>query len=687
MSLSLRDIPPVILKQHKAITIQVDKIRNPWPEETMQWGEVEIYDFYPYLFLNLFPEVEPEKIRPLALAGRLYYRSLSWADSLMDEQLSHVDRTNAALSIQSAQFESYQCLHELFPPQAAFWSHFRTHLIDYTNACILERQFSSGNQPWSEYTEAVALNIVKGKTGIAKVAIAGLAEISGDDEYVKPLEEALEHYYIARQMFDDVCDWKKDMRNHILSLLLSRIVKKYPDSEIRCGTQEWENRLAYDIYYRGHAQYVIERALDALDDYDDICVELPDFMLNRVVEALRKECRSLLLDIEQIVKRNLRRASEQPNFNLALPRPDNKWQQLSWDSLEFLVKQWRLGFGEARHIMQFPRASGFRSSNDDFQYTDIFQRALIADVLCDADELLDGQLKPLIDYEVNYLLSRRRSSGIGGWSYFPSIPEIPPDADDLGQIMQVLLRSGRKDKIEATCGTPLKTLLTDRSYDTGALSTWIIPNENRTPEEKLQAHWAEHHWDKGHDNEVMANLLYALSLYDRECFSETIVRGISFIETQQEENGSWRSTWYHGPYYGTYVCGRVLMETRPSSPSVAKASAFLCNNQNADGGWGNNGSDPLSTSLAMLALAQLQQKFKNGYKDWHGCVDRAYDYLIRTREKSGTAWPSCPLIAMGKIIHVGIDTSRTEALSYGSRTLTTAFIAKAAMAWYRSAQS
>lgn len=671
MSLSLRDIPPIILKQHKDITVQVDEIRNPWPEEIMQLGEARIYDFYPYLFFELFPGVGLEKIRPLALAGKLYCRSLFWADNLMDEQLSHVDRTNATLSIQSAQFESYQCLHELFFPQAAFWSHFRTHLIDYTNACILEQQFRSGNQPWSEYTESVALNIVKGKTGIAKVAIAGLAEMAGDDEYVKLLEEALEHYYIARQMLDDVCDWKEDMRNHIPSLLLSRIIGGHSSSQVRSETQYREKQLAYNIYYQGHAQYVIDLALDSLDDYDDICVELPDFMLNRVVESLRKECRSLLSDIEQIIKKNLRRTSEQPSFDLALPRPDNKWQQLSWDSLEFLVKQWKLGFGEARHIMQFPRAAEFRSSNDDFQYTDIFQRALIADVLCDADELLDGQLKPLIDYEVNYLLSRRRSSGIGGWSYFPNVPEIPPDADDLGQIMQVLLRSGHKGEIEATCGTPLEVLLTDRSYDTGAFSTWIIPNENRTPEEKLQAHWAEHHWDKGHDNEVMANLLYALSLYDREHFSETIDRGISFIETQQEDSGSWRSTWYHGPYYGTYVCVRVLMETRPSSPSVAKALAFLCNNQNVDGGWGENGSDPLSTSLAMLALAQLQQSFKNGHKDWCGFVDRAYDYLIRTRGESDIAWPSCPLIFMGKIIH-----------SYGSRTLTTTFIAKAAMAWY-----
>ena len=154
---------------------------------------------------------------------------------------------------------------------------------------------------------------------------------------------------------------------------------------------------------------------------------------------LRQQCALFLQDLERIIKENVHRAETQQRFELKLPPPRTEWQNLAWRALDYVIEQWRLGFGEARHIMEFPPELGF--SGPQYQRGDVFQRAIIAEILCDADEVLNGELRPIIEQEIGYLLSRR-DPGRRGWRYFPELAELAPDADDLAEIIQVLLRSG-----------------------------------------------------------------------------------------------------------------------------------------------------------------------------------------------------------------------------------------------------
>jgi squalene-hopene/tetraprenyl-beta-curcumene cyclase len=305
---------------------------------------------------------------------------------------------------------------------------------------------------------------------------------------------------------------------------------------------------------------------------------------------------------------------------------------------------------------------------DRYHQTDVFQRALIADALCDADLLLRGYLQPIIDYEVNYLESRHLVSGVGGWSYFPTVPEVPPDADDLGQVMQVLLHCGYKEKIRAYCELPLNVLLHDNVHPDGSFETWIIPAANRTQEQERQMKWSESMWGIGPHNEVIANLLYALVTYDSEQFFETVQRGVTYLETQQKADGSWISRWYYGPYYGTYVCLRLLAVVRPDSHAVHRALCFLHQSQRSDDGWGLEGmSDPLSTSLALLGLASIQRRNDVNNLDR---VVRALVYLQNAQQSDG-GWPHVQFICP------------KEGKPYSSRTVTGLYVLKAAVAWHR----
>jgi len=369
----------------------------------------------------------------------------------------------------------------------------------------------------------------------------------------------------------------------------------------------------------------------------------------------------------------------QRTVDLALPAPADKWQAVAFEALRYIVDQWHLGFGEARHIMEFAPALGL--GGPQHQRGDIFQRAIVADALCDADAVLGGMTRSILDQEVAYLASRR-DPGRAGWRYFPELPELPPDADDLAQIMQAFWRAGHRRELEEHCEEPL-SILFDGSHTDGSFETWIIPALDRTEAEIRQAECARTMWGTGPDAEVVANLLYALALVDPKRFADRIDRGTSYLEAVQRSDGGWESTWYHGPFYGTYVCLRLLACARPDSDAVRRAAAMLRATQNADGGWGGEGaSTALETSLALLGLAAVAKAGADLPEDGVRAA-RALGRLDRDGRDDGS-WPADDFIRM----QVGRATGGpTYVLSYGSRTLTTTYVMKAALAWSRSREA
>jgi squalene cyclase len=328
--------------------------------------------------------------------------------------------------------------------------------------------------------------------------------------------------------------------------------------------------------------------------------------------------------------------------------------------------------------MPFPRSQGFNNAMEE-QAGDVFQRALLLDVFCEANEKLDNQLSGVIAEEVQTLLDRRRTTGIGGWSYFPHLRELPADADDLAQVMLAFLRSGRSDAVSEFCEPPLSVLLSDNANPDGSVETWIIPKEH-DEELTLQAQWVESAWGTGADCEVNANLLYALWSYDRTRFSEIIDRGTRYILACQQPDGNWQGTWYHGPFYATWMCLRLLESTSPDSHAIVKGHEFLASRQNADGGWGHpNDSDPLNTSLALLGLAT----HKNGRTPRQEKIASALRWLQQTQDHDG-GWKAVPFIKM----ELGRSTGRPwQTLTYQSRTISTLMAVKAAFAWSEVALS
>jgi ectoine hydroxylase-related dioxygenase (phytanoyl-CoA dioxygenase family) len=358
-------------------------------------------------------------------------------------------------------------------------------------------------------------------------------------------------------------------------------------------------------------------------------------------------------------------------LQIFLPPALNKWQQLAIDGMVFLLQQSSDGFAEAHHKMQFPAAQGF-TSGVSWHEGDVFQRALIADTLCDCNVWMNGQLTPVIADEIDYLLGCCRKDDIGGWAYFPHLPELPADTDDLAQVMQLLIHTGNTDMLQQYCKTPLHVLLANQCYPDGGIGSWILPKEPQTPLQAMQQQWAATAWGDGADPEVVANMLYTLQLYDREKYAEIISKGTQYLLRKMNPAGYWDSTWYFGPYYGTFVCLRAILQT-DAAIDLTTIYTFIKRSRLEHGGWGLNGTaDPLQTSLALLCLYHI---YKSGQIPVdYDCLDETSAYFTRIKNNE-EPFSDCPFIKMS----LGRTSGQiTQVIEFGSHTMAISYITKAA---------
>ncbi|MDX1514926.1 MAG: squalene--hopene cyclase, partial [Gammaproteobacteria bacterium] len=89
-------------------------------------------------------------------------------------------------------------------------------------------------------------------------------------------------------------------------------------------------------------------------------------------------------------------------------------------------------------------------------------------------------------------------------------------------------------------------------------------------------------------SDVTARCVTFLSKLDRERFRPTIDRAITFLKSEQEEDGPWFGRWGTNYVYGTWSVLTALEAAgeAPEQPWIRLASAWLKRVQRDDGGWG-----------------------------------------------------------------------------------------------------
>ncbi len=339
---------------------------------------------------------------------------------------------------------------------------------------------------------------------------------------------------------------------------------------------------------------------------------------------------------------------------------------------DYLLWQAAAGFAEARHDMTFPREAGF--TGEERQSGDIFVRAVLGSLALDVAELdRAGSARATAFHhvarrEADYVASAKLRDRRGGWSYFPDLPEQPPDLDTLSAALSLFTRVA-PDHV-ALCLEPLDLALRGVADD-GSVETWIVAPEDAEADRARMTWGIQQCWGTGTDPDVLANFCQALLLADPHGHAGIIARGAAKLVALQQPDGSWLSTWYWGPVYGTVLGVRLLWALAAHEDSLRSALDFLRRAQRGNGAWGGSlGPLPLETALGMWALCTA------GGEGTACRVASGCDWLLGVQNPDGS-WFSSPWIQMP----VGRPTGAiVRVVTHESVAVTTAFCLRSLLA-------
>lgn len=338
--------------------------------------------------------------------------------------------------------------------------------------------------------------------------------------------------------------------------------------------------------------------------------------------------------------------------------PSSKLRDRSERAIHYILRQHEMGYPDTFHRTgTFSRQTfienhlqSMGSPNvDDSQRThnkaegNIFHVALITDTLIDALEQGHDECSAAIDENVVYLKSKREGKS---WRYFPGFTPLPPDADDLGQIAQVLVRSKQIDQEVLDAAFDFAA---NNAWEDGAVNTWLMDN----PRDRVKVNhlWGRGRDDTGKDVEVVANLLYGALLYDRatsrDSWARLIERGITWIVEQQHAMGFWRAGWYVGTYYSTYAVIRLLAAAEKHKTAIQKALRWATQ---------STATDPMNRAFVTLS----------SMKGSGAALVEDLEFIMNGQNSEGY-WEAIPLLD-------------NHARVWGSRTVSTSFCLKALIA-------
>ena len=275
------------------------------------------------------------------------------------------------------------------------------------------------------------------------------------------------------------------------------------------------------------------------------------------------------------------------------------------NAAQYLLLQHRSDFHDAIHLFTLPAAGATQTLLQHPCW--LFPRTHIIYALARlAQSGIVDVPSSLIATEAMTILRAKHSTMAGGWNYIREMSHLPPDCDDLAIVLRTLHCTGGED-LAVACDKPVRIAL-DAMHPSGAVPTWILASSQPHRHGSVAASkYLTEITQSGSDTqvEVMANLCASLEIGGPARYAHELQRASAFVESRQYADGSWPSHWYKGPYYSTYICSWFVSLVQPSSLCLSRAKQFLNCSRNADGGWGSDGSDSLSTAFALLALKNL----------------------------------------------------------------------------------
>jgi hypothetical protein len=258
------------------------------------------YHAYPFLFRDEFPSVGDAEASTLAVAGVFYLNHLCLLDDVVDSQ--GVPQPYKLFMSALLHEEALVQLGTLFTAASPFWAELSQYHREFAAAMLREQK--QHTDQLSAFTEAEVFQIAKGKAALSKMTTAALALLGNRPEMIASLSASQDCFNAARQMYDDVKDWKEDYQNRRYSSLLTAALLELSGGEAinPQGSIDVE-ALSTRMHYGGHIDHALAQAAQWCDEAASHVANYKVAGWSRLIQSLRAQVVRLREDLATIRKR------------------------------------------------------------------------------------------------------------------------------------------------------------------------------------------------------------------------------------------------------------------------------------------------------------------------------------------------------------------------------------------------
>ncbi|HAC62400.1 MAG TPA: squalene--hopene cyclase [Cyanothece sp. UBA12306] len=269
--------------------------------------------------------------------------------------------------------------------------------------------------------------------------------------------------------------------------------------------------------------------------------------------------------------------------------------------------------------------------------------------------LLNQQILEYGDWAV-----KNKQGKPGGWA-FEFINRFYPDLDDSAVVVMALnaIKLPDENRKQAAINRCVEWMATMQcqpggwaAFDVDNDKNWI----NEIPYGDLKAMIDPNTAD------VTARVLEMLGSCGLKMDSDRVQKALTYLDKEQESDGSWFGRWGVNYIYGTsgVLSALAVIAQQTHQPQMKKAVNWLVSCQNKDGGWGEtcwSYNDPTlkgtgvstasQTAWAIIGLLDAGEALGTFATD---AIKRGIDYLLATQTSEGT-WEEAEFTGTGFPCH------------------------------------
>ena len=256
--------------------------------------------YYPFLFVSAFPSVPVEDLRTLALANRILLEAILLSDKKIDETRPWVPAD--FYLVDSYFHKALEMLIPLFPLEHEFWQKTQGWFLQHGRAIIKEQL--RHRHRLCPYTQEEFFEVSTGKVALIKTNLLAMALLSDTSDVLAPLMESQDRFLAGFQCFDDLRDWKEDLRHGNFTFLLTRVLFTGGlHANVRRGDPVPPGEVGQVLYHRGIAEEQLrlaeqyfEQALNSVQK-----IHVPNWA--ETVMGFLRHCRTMRHDLAEIRRR------------------------------------------------------------------------------------------------------------------------------------------------------------------------------------------------------------------------------------------------------------------------------------------------------------------------------------------------------------------------------------------------